>query len=169
MFLYNILYIVNNNNGDNMKIEDIMSKDLIIGDVNNTVRDIANKMKEYDIGFVPIAEDDQIIGVITDRDIVVNILDNNGDLNSSIGSYITRNIVCVEKDQPIDDAIITMGVEKIKRLLVTDNEEVVGVLSLSDIINAELDNELIVNNIKKIWEISRNNDQYNVEIDEFYL
>jgi CBS domain-containing protein len=152
-----------------MKIEDIMSKDLVIGDIDDTISDIANLMREFDVGFIPIAEEQKIVGVVTDRDIVINALDNDADLETEIGKYITRNIISINKDESIETAIELMGQEKIKRLLVNDGDKLVGILSISDIINTDIDHCLIVNNFKKIWSISRNIDEYQTEIDEFYL
>lgn len=152
-----------------MNIEDIMSKDLIVGYINDTIYALANKMQKWDIGFIPIADNTKIVGVITDRDIVVSAISNNIDLNTEVGKYMTRNIISIEKKQSIEEALNLMGKQKIKRLLVTDNGKFVGILSLSDIINIDLDSKLIINNLKKIWEISRNVDEYKTEIDAFYL
>ncbi len=169
MSTYNIIYIVNNTSGDFMKIEKLMCKDLIICQTTDTISDIASLMQRCDIGFIPIAEDKKIVGVITDRDIVINAISNNADLDSEIEKYITRNVISINKDKTVEDAVNLMGVEKIKRLLVTDKDKLVGVLSLSDIINSDIDNQLIIDNQKKIWEIFRNIDEYKTEIDDFYL
>jgi predicted transcriptional regulator len=152
-----------------MKIEKLMCKDLIICQTTDTISDIASLMQRCDIGFIPIAEDKKIVGVITDRDIVINAISNNADLDSEIEKYITRNVISINKDKTVEDAVNLMGVEKIKRLLVTDKDKLVGVLSLSDIINSDIDNQLIIDNQKKIWEIFRNIDEYKTEIDDFYL
>lgn len=152
-----------------MNIESIMSKDLIVCNINDAIHSVAKRMHENDVGIVPIVDNKKIIGIITDRDIVVNAISNNVDSNADVGKYMTRNIVTIDKDQSIEDAIELMGHQKIKRLLVTDDEKVVGILSLSDLINTDLDNEMITNNLKKIWEIFRNTDKYKTEVDEFYL
>ena len=60
-----------------MNIKDIMSSNLITCDKDATLNDVSIKMKNYDIGFIPISDEKKIIGVITDRDIVVNALANN--------------------------------------------------------------------------------------------
>ena len=59
-----------------MKLENVMTRKIIYGNSSDTIYDISKKMKEYDIGFLPIIDDNKIIGIITDRDIVVNNLYN---------------------------------------------------------------------------------------------
>lgn len=159
----------NNINGDNMKIEDIMSKNIIIGSVTNTISEIATIMKKYDIGFLPMRDQQKIIGVITDRDIVVNALSNNCNQNDIIDKYIIRNLIVIGQDKKIDDAIKLMGEKRVRRLIVTKQNKITGILSLSDIINSNLENDLIIENFKKIFEINRNDDLFKTEIDEFYL
>lgn len=146
-----------------MKIKDIMSKNIISSKSNSTINDISKLMKKYNIGFIPII-DDKLIGVITDRDIVIKCIFNN-DYN--IKSYINRNIITIEENNNIEDALKLMSTNKIKRLIVTKEKEIVGILSLSDILNTNIDN--IINTIKSIYEIKDNKFNNNPEIDEFNL
>ena len=60
-----------------MKVKNFMTSDLIVYDINSSLNELANIMKKYDIGFVPIANKNKIVGVLTDRDIVTRILANN--------------------------------------------------------------------------------------------
>ncbi len=166
--MYIIIYIDNNNNGDLMKLETIMSKDLIVGNYRDTLSEIATLMKEYDVGFIPIAKEKQIIGVITDRDIVINALSND-DLDSQIDKYMTKNLIVIDKKKEIKEALELMGKEKIKRLLIKDNGYLAGIISISDIIEAEIEETLIINNLKKIWKITHNNDRITPKVNEFKL
>lgn len=152
-----------------MNIEKIMTKNIIIGNVTDTLHEISNIMKKYDIGFLPIRDQKKIVGVITDRDIVINAISNNSNQNDIIDKYITKNIITINKNEEIKNAIELMGNHKIKRLIVTDENKIVGIISLSDIINYNLDEKIIIENLKKIWEINRNEDLFKTEIDEFYL
>lgn len=166
--MYNVIYFDNNNNGDYMNLEKIMSKDLIVGNENNTLVEIATLMKKYDVGFIPIAKENKIIGVITDRDIVVNAISNN-DFNSEISNYITKNLITLDQNETIETALILMGQEKIKRLLITHDDYLVGIISISDIITNKIDSSLIINNLQKIWQITHNNDRISPKVNEFKL
>ena len=100
-------YLFNTINGDFMSLYDIMSKNIIVGSVDDGIYEIASIMKENDIGFVPIARDDKIVGVITDRDIVVKIISNH-DYNSNITNYMTKDIVDVSIDSSLSDVLNIM-------------------------------------------------------------
>lgn len=67
------------------------------------------------------------------------------------------------------DVLHLMKKEKVKRVLVTDNQKVVGIVSLSDIIKNSDETEEIINALKEIFTLNRNTDKYETEIDEFYL
>lgn len=159
----------NNISGDNMYVKDIMSKSLIIGSITNNLTEIALLMKKYDIGFLPISDQKKIIGVITDRDIVVNALSNNCSQNDIIDKYIVKNIISINQNEKIEDAIKLMGEKKVRRLIVTNNNKISGILSLADILSLNDYKDLIIDNLQKIFEINRNDDLFKTEIDEFYL
>ena len=152
-----------------MTIEKIMTKSIITGSITNTLSEIAEIMKKYDIGFLPISDKNKIIGVITDRDIIVEALSNKASENDLIDKYIVSNIITIEQNKTVDEAIDLMGNKKIRRLIVIDNNKITGVISLADIIKLDIDHNLIIENLKKIFEINRNDDLFKTEIDEFYL
>ncbi len=160
-------FLFNTINGDFMKLSDIMSKHLIVGSSSDKLSDIASLMKENDIGFVPIARDDKIVGVITDRDIVVKVISNH-DFESDITNYMTKDIVDVSVDSDLIDVLSVMKKYRVKRVLVTKGDRVLGVVSISDFFNCNLDDE-ILSCIKEIFEVGPNIHKYETQIDEFYL
>ena len=144
-----------------------MSRNLIIMNDNTSISEVARIMKEKDIGFIPISNDNKIIGVITDRDIVVNAISNKCNLDTPVKEYATKNVISVNIDDNVSKILNVMRKNKVKRVLVTDEHKLVGIVSFSDILN---NNEFdILNTMKEIWSIKRNNDHYETEIDEFYL
>ena len=151
-----------------MNLKNIMSKDIIVGSVNDNIVKIANIMKENDIGFVPISDDNKIVGVITDRDIVVNIV-SNGDIDCDINNYMTKNIISINVNANIKDALSIMKKNKVKRIIVEEDKRIVGILSISDIISSNQYSDLVLDSIKEIWKIGPNIHKYETEIDEFYL
>ena len=150
-----------------LKAQDIMSRNLIIMDDNTSISEVARIMKEKDIGFIPISSDNKIIGVITDRDIVVNAISNKCSLDTPVKEYASKNVTSVNIDDNVSKILNVMRKNKVKRVLVNDEHRLVGIVSFSDILN---NNEFdILNTMKEIWSIKRNNDHYETEIDEFYL
>lgn len=164
--MYNKNKLENNIIGDYM-IREIMTYNIIIGNKDNTFKDISSLMKEHNIGFIPIKDKDEYIGVITDRDICLAIptIDN---VNDSIKSYITNNIIYVDADSDINKALNIMSNNKVKRLLVKDKDNIIGILSLSDILSYTNNNN-IINTYKTIFYIHDNDHSTIAEIDEFYL
>ncbi len=152
-----------------MNIDTIMSKDIIVASIHDHVETVATLMKKYDIGFIPLVLNKKIMGVITDRDLVVGMLANHLDIDQSVEHYMTKNIISINVHKSIADAINLMGKNKIKRLIVTNRKKVVGVLSISDLINTNVNPDIIMKNLKQINEIYRNIDRFDTEIDEFYL
>ena len=144
-----------------------MTRGILYGNMQDSIYDLSRKMKENDVGLLPIIEHKKIIGLLTDRDIVVKIIANHDEKN--IKDYLTKQIITVEENDTIEFALEVMEQNKIKRLLVTDDHKIVGILSLSDIIRHNNDNQKVMNTICSIFELNLNKEERKTEIDEFYL
>lgn len=151
-----------------MKVKEIMNKNIIVVNKNDKVWEVAKKMKEYNIGFIPVVNNSKIIGIITDRDIIVNSISNNNDKNESIDNYINKNIIYIDLNKKITEALNLMKKNKIKRLIVTNDKKIVGIISLSDILTTNFDDE-ILKTIKSIWTINEKEKYIDAQIDDFYL
>lgn len=163
--MYYKYFLENNNTGDKM-IKDIMSSKIISSDTNATFIEISNLMKSNNIGFIPIKDKDNFVGVITDRDICLSI-SKIKNLNETIESYMTKSIISIEEDSNISDALKLMSKNKVKRLLVRKKDSITGVLSLSDIINySDCD---ILNTLKSIFSIHDNLKTLNSNVQDFKL
>ncbi len=163
--MYYKYFLENNNTGDKM-IKDIMSSKIISSDTNATFIEISNLMKSNNIGFIPIKDKDNFVGVITDRDICLSI-SKIKNLNETIESYMTKSIISIEEDSNISDALKLMSKNKVKRLLVRKKDSITGVLSLSDIINySDCD---ILNTLKSIFSIHDNLKTLNSNVKDFKL
>jgi CBS domain-containing protein len=157
-----------------MNIKEIMTKSIIYADINNTIDDVANLMKTYDIGFIPIKDNGQFIGVITDRDIVIKAINNNDKLDQPIKEFITSNIISIDISKRLEDAVKLMSDYQIRRLMVKNKDKFVGIISLSDILSIKHDFDIL----KYISKIFMPNDKMifqndidlpQAEIDEFEL
>ena len=164
--MYKISFLINNIKGDIM-IKNIMSRKIIFSNIEDSIKDVSNLMKKNNIGFVPIKNNDKYCGVITDRDIclALPVLKN---INDSVKSYINNNIIYIESNDTIENALKLMSKYKIKRLLVKDKDNTIGVLSLSDILNYTNANNLL-DTYKIIFYIHDNKKESTSEIDDFYL
>ena len=143
-------------------IENIMSRNIITLSKNSFLDEASHLMKKYNIGFLPITDEDKIIGVITDRDLALH-------LNQDITDMMSKSIIHISKNASIENALDKMMKHEIKRLLVTDDKKVVGILSLNDIIAHFDDEKLLVTGLKKIFRQEQNKKEENVDVDTFYL
>lgn len=150
-------------------MKEMMSYPVIVGKLNDTIYEIASLMKEYDIGFLPIAKDNKIVGVITDRDLVIEALANEVTSNTTVENYITHRVISVEQNASIDEVLQNMSKYQIKRILVTENNKVVGVIAFSDLLHHVEQNEKLVDALKEIDRIHTHPTQDGLEIDQFYL
>lgn len=146
-----------------MNIKDIVKYSIITCDINNNLENISKIMKKSDIGFIPITKDNIIIGVVTDRDIVIRGLAKGID---NLEYIISTNIISIDITSNIEKALEYYSKYKIKRLLVTENNKYIGVLSINDIIKIYNDKK-ILDTLKDIF--SEKNINMNTEVDEFIL
>lgn len=142
-----------------------MSKKIISCKSTCNIYDVAKLMKENNIGFIPIIDDD-LKGVITDRDIVIKNIFNKDE---KIKSYLNKNVITIDENANINDTLTLMSKYKIKRLVVTNNNKVTGIISLSDILNTQADNSELINTFKSIYQIKNNEQNKDSEIDDYYL
>ena len=156
---------VHNKNGDTMKIKDIMSRKLITCEIDDNVLFVCNLMKTHDVGFILIMNKNKLYGVVTDRDLICDLADNK----APIKQFGNKNIVNIDENNEIKDALNLMKTNKIKRLAVTSQNKITGVISLSDIYNSDVDSETILETIKTIFAINRNNGYYDTDVNDFIL
>lgn len=112
------------------------------------VAEVAKMMLEDDVGAVPVGRDDRLIGMVTDRDIVLRVVAAGRDpAKTTAEEIMTKGVVYCRTTETVEDAIHLMDQKKIRRLPVIDeNKRLVGMLSLGDISHAvsrELSGELL--------------------------
>lgn len=118
----------------------ILARDIMTGGaecvgVNETLEQAARKMRDLDVGSLPICgEDNRLKGMITDRDIVVRCLADGGDPKSTkAGDLAEGKPVTIGADDTIEEAIRTMQQHQVRRLPVIDGHDLIGMLSQADI------------------------------------
>jgi CBS-domain-containing membrane protein len=119
------------------KARDVMSPDCQCIGENETVLDAARKLKELDVGAMPICgEDDRLKGMLTDRDIVVKVLAEGKDPASTKAGELGQGdgqTVTIGADDSIGEALRTMIDHKVRRLPVIDGRRLVGIVSQADV------------------------------------
>ncbi|QHE51694.1 CBS domain-containing protein [Pontibacillus sp. HMF3514] len=122
-------------------LREYMTTSFISVHLSDDLNTLANEMKEHDVGFLPVIENDKYAGVVTDRDIVVNGLTKGSPEDVTASQVMTDHVVTGNPDMNVEDAARLMQENQIKRLLVIENEHLKGVVSLGDF-SAEGENSI---------------------------
>lgn len=117
------------------KIHEVMSRDVFVVSPEWRIADVARLMRTENIGAVPVAEDEQLVGIITDRDLVLRGLADGGDTRECTArDVMTVNLFYCFDDQTVDDALRKMHEQHVRRLPVVDRRKrLVGMVSLSEV------------------------------------
>ena len=119
-----------------MKLKEIMTREVEILHTDDTVQTAAQKMRYRNVGFLPVIEGEELIGVITDRDLVIRVMADSLKSNMLVGrDLITAPGIYCFDDQDVSEAAQLMQEHQIRRLVILDRNDgrVAGVLSLGDI------------------------------------
>jgi len=117
-----------------MNVREIMTTDITKATPDNTLVDIAVIMRDEDIGALPVVEDGELIGIVTDRDIVVRAIANGRDPSTTkVEEVLSEEVEGVEPGTDVTDAADLMAARQIRRLPVVEEGQLIGMISLGDI------------------------------------
>jgi CBS domain-containing protein len=102
---------------------------------STTVTEAARLMKTEDVGSLPIVDGDQLVGMVTDRDVVIRVVAEGKDLQSTtVGEIASRDLVTVDPEQDLDEALRLMAQHQVRRLPVAEEDgRLVGILAQADV------------------------------------
>jgi CBS domain-containing protein len=117
-----------------MKIGDIMTTDVRTIDRNSTVEQAARMMKELNVGSIPVTENGNVIGIITDRDVVLrNVADGRTAADTRVEEVMSKTVVTATPDMDVHRAADLMAQNQIRRLPIVENNRMVGIVSIGDL------------------------------------
>ena len=119
-----------------MKVKELMTRDVEFIHPNDSLQTAAQKMRDRDVGFLPVYEGDELVGVVTDRDIVIRGIVGGMNPEAIVGrEMVTSPVIHCFDDQDVEDAARLMRQNQIRRLIVLDrnNNQLAGVISLGDL------------------------------------
>lgn len=121
-----------------MKVKQMMHKGVEWVSPDMPLSAIAKKMQQFDIGAVPVGENDRLIGMVTDRDIALRALANGKDISKlTARDVMSKGVTWCHASDDVNQAASVMESKQIRRLPVIDeNKRMVGMLSLGDISHA---------------------------------
>jgi CBS domain-containing protein len=122
-----------------MLCEELMTSEVEVLDVGTSVREAARRMRDLNLGFLPIVDDaQQLVGVLTDRDIALRVVADDRPADVPVDEVMTEDVVSCRPDDDIERAEELMRVNQKARLVCLDEAgRVAGVISLADIAQYE--------------------------------
>jgi CBS domain-containing protein len=117
-----------------MKVSEIMTRDVRLLSPDQTIREAASLMADVDVGSLPVQENDRLVGMITDRDIVIRAVAQGKSADTKVAEVMTKEMLyCLDTDE-IDDVARNMGKAQVRRLpVVNSDKRLVGIVSLGDL------------------------------------
>jgi len=117
------------------QVRELMTKSPRTVRPDDTAVDAARLMRDEDAGIAPIAEDDRLVGVVTDRDIAIRIVAEAKDPGSTkVTEIASQNLVTIDPQQDLDEALRLMAKHQVRRLPVVEEDgKLVGILAQADV------------------------------------
>jgi len=115
------------------KIRDVMTKDVECCTLLDNVFEVAVKMKDLNVGAIPIVDNERLVGMITDRDIVVRGVAEKNPGSTKVEEIMSGEMITCTPDTSTKEAADLMSKHQIRRLPVVENDKLVGIVALGDL------------------------------------
>jgi len=137
-----------------MQAKDIMSTHVELISPETAIRDVAQKMKASEVGFLPVGENDRLVGTITDRDIVLRVVAEGKDVEEcKTRDVMTNEVFWCYDDQDADEVAEYMADMEIRRVLILNrSKRLVGVVSIGDLAKIGGEQEKTGDTLREIAE-----------------
>ena len=134
-----------------MKLREIMTTDLCCASPSDSLAKVATDMKRHNVGVMPVCQNGNLLGLLTDRDIVIQcVASGNNPKDCKAGNFMTTELLTTSPDTDIVEAIHLMGREQVHRLPVLENGRLVGIVSLGDIAFHSSDDKMVAELLREI-------------------
>jgi CBS domain-containing protein len=135
-----------------MRLGEVMTRDVEVIGSNARLREAAAKMKDLDVGLIPVCDGDELKGTLTDRDITVRATaEGRNPSKTKVSDIMSKEIAYCFEDQEIEEAMSLMEARQIRRLPILNREKrLVGIVSLGDLAVHTGQNELLGETLKEV-------------------
>ncbi|HEU4522502.1 MAG TPA: CBS domain-containing protein [Thermoanaerobaculia bacterium] len=140
-------------------VRDVMTPDPDCVSERDSILDAARIMRDEDTGVVPVVDGKKVIGLITDRDIVVRAIAEGKDINSiKVNEVMTKQVRSVREDNTVDEVLNLMSKAEIRRVpVVNSSNEIVGIVSIGDLSTRTTKDDKVGQTVERISEAPPNN------------
>lgn len=115
------------------KVKEIMSSNIEFCTPLDNVYEVAVKMKDLNVGAIPIVDDEKLIGMITDRDLVIRGIAEKRPGSNQVTNVMSEQLITVNPNTSVNEAARLMAEHQIRRLPVMEDDKLVGIVSLGDL------------------------------------
>jgi len=117
-----------------MNVSEVMTAQVVTATPRTTISEVARTMAKIESGAVPVVDDGRVVGLVTDRDIVIRVVAEGLGLDTPVADVMTANVETCRETDNVADATAKMGSKQIRRLVVMDEQgKLAGIISLGDI------------------------------------
>ncbi|MDR5659004.1 CBS domain-containing protein [Serpentinicella sp. ANB-PHB4] len=117
-----------------MKVREIMTQHVSSVSSQSAIQDVAKQMKDLNVGSIPVCDNqNQPVGIVTDRDIVVRGIVENLDTTTSVDNVMSKELIYVSPEAHVHEAARLMSENQIRRLPVVENGQIVGIVAIGDL------------------------------------
>jgi CBS domain-containing protein len=116
-----------------VRIREVMTQGVVTADAGGSLREVGELMRDRNVGSVVICEGGRPVGVVTDRDLALAVVADGVDPSEHVGVHASRPLVSGEVEMEVEEAVALMVQHRIRRLPVTDAEELAGIVTIDDL------------------------------------
>jgi CBS domain-containing protein len=135
-----------------MNIREVMTSNPRTIAPTDSIQNAARIMRDEDTGVVPVVDNGRPVGLVTDRDIVVRAVAEDGQLNRPVSDIVTTGIVSASPDMTTREAAELMSEHQIRRLPVVENDRLIGIVSLGDLAVKDARDRITGDTLEKVSE-----------------
>ena len=118
-----------------IRVEDIMTKALITVSTSTNALQIAKMMEQGGIGAIIVKDNDELVGIVTDRDYATKVAANSLSLDTPVEKIMSSPLITINHNEPISAAAEMMSSKKIRKLAVSNDGNIVGIITSTDLVN----------------------------------
>lgn len=124
-----------------MKVRDVMTKAVATIGPDATIKEAAQTMQQHNVGSIPVVDTNGLVGIVTDRDIVIrNIAQGQDPMSTPIKNVMTSQVTTVTPEEDVQSISQMMASRQIRRVPVIENQKLIGMVSLGDIATTGMTN-----------------------------
>jgi CBS domain-containing protein len=116
-----------------MRIREVMTESVVTAEASDTLGRVGELMRDRNVGSVVVCDGGRAVGVITDRDLALTVVADGVEADADAGGYASRPLVTGDVEMDIEEAVALMVQHHIRRLPVTEQEDLAGIVTIDDL------------------------------------